>query len=391
MCLEHDEKLKLYCVTDQQLICIICRDCERHEGHTFKPIKEAAASLKNKLEEGMSKFPGEIRDLERLVNAQREKINGTKLRSCQLLSQISAQFKELHQFLQKREMELKTEVKQQESSDVGRMTEMLILMELELSQTREKQAQAASVLEISNPEKFLKDWVECNSVIFEKPFQLGAKDCKVVESSLYLGPYESHLNFFVWKEMLQVINPREEKLRLKSDNLGLNVSSDGRSLLHGSNIQTLLQKRCVYRSDSYNQISGLGWAQLTNHPNSFYHALCSSVNQFTPGQHYWEIEVGQIGQTGFWEVGVQGHVIKYNDGNLSIQCPNGVTPLNLQNIPQKIGIYLDSSSHKLAFYNATNMTHIHTVSSKTLVSSMSAFLNIQYKNTNIIPFTVSWY
>lgn len=42
MCSEHDEKLKLFCETDQKLVCVICRDGDKHKGHVFKPVKEAA-------------------------------------------------------------------------------------------------------------------------------------------------------------------------------------------------------------------------------------------------------------------------------------------------------------------------------------------------------------
>ncbi|XP_061528268.1 nuclear factor 7, brain-like isoform X2 [Phycodurus eques] len=383
MCLEHDEKLKLYCVTDKQLICIICRDCERHGGHAFKPIKEAAASLKNKLEEGLCHFAVDIKNLESLVNAQREKIEATKQRSCQLLSQISAQFTELHQFLEKREKEVKDEVKLQENNDVVRMTKMLNTMAAALSESRAMQGRAASFLEISNPEKFLKDWVEYNGVI------VSVNDYKVVEASLYLGPYETHLKFLVWKEMLQVIKPREEQLVLKEQGLGLTVSSDGRSLLHSFHSQMQFPNSLKNFGGDYQRSPRFAFRQ---DGNLLYGGFASSENTFTSGQHYWEIEVGQIGLTGFWEVGIRDHIIKYDAGNLSTSCPEGVTPLTLQNIPRKIGIYLDCSSHKLAFYNATDMTHIHTVSTKdSAESSTSAFLKIQYRTPNIIPFTASWY
>lgn len=42
ICSEHDEKLKLFCETDQKLVCVICRDGDKHKGHVFKPVKEAA-------------------------------------------------------------------------------------------------------------------------------------------------------------------------------------------------------------------------------------------------------------------------------------------------------------------------------------------------------------
>ena len=46
ICAEHDEKLKLFCMTDQKLACTICKDQEKHQGHTFKPVDEAAKKNK---------------------------------------------------------------------------------------------------------------------------------------------------------------------------------------------------------------------------------------------------------------------------------------------------------------------------------------------------------
>lgn len=46
VCSDHQEKLKLFCETDQKLVCLICRDCEKHQGHKFKPVEEAAEPRK---------------------------------------------------------------------------------------------------------------------------------------------------------------------------------------------------------------------------------------------------------------------------------------------------------------------------------------------------------
>lgn len=46
VCSDHQERLKLFCETDQKLVCLICRDGERHQGHTFKPVEEAAEPRK---------------------------------------------------------------------------------------------------------------------------------------------------------------------------------------------------------------------------------------------------------------------------------------------------------------------------------------------------------
>lgn len=398
MCPEHDEKLKLYCVTDQQLICIICRDGERHEGHTFKPIKEASASLKRELEKGLDRIPGDIKTLERLFNTQGENINATKDRSCQLVRQISAQFQELHQFLRKREEELKNEVTRQENVDVEQMSKMLNAIEEELSQSRALQAKAVAVLAISDPEAFLKGWAKGNNVMLQGASRPKAKDLSVVETLLSLGPYESHLKFFVWKEMLQVIEPREVQLILEGEESQTNLSMDRRSVLHGSNVrsQTLLPQKPRFKTlrvlSQPEPQKNDPFQRCLQRFTPPYHGFATSANAFTSGQHYWEIEVGQIVQTGFWEVGIQDHILTCDGGELFTGCPEGVTQLTLQSIPRKIGIYLDLSSQKLAFYDATNMAHIHTVSTKSSrATSMSATLKMNYATPNIVPFTVCWY
>ncbi|XP_078144269.1 nuclear factor 7, ovary-like isoform X2 [Centroberyx gerrardi] len=232
LCPEHEEKLKLFCETDQQLACVVCRDGERHDGHKFKPIKEAATSLRQELEKGMKNLPGDIHAIESLANTQREEITKTQETSHQLMSQISTQFEEMHTFLRKRENEIKKELQEKEREAVEKMNEKLNAMNTALSESRELEVKATSVLEIQDSERFLQSWTEDNTMMTpERLFRPRAKDLQVTCSSLCLGPYESHLQFFVWKEMLQVIKPRAELLSLKTDNTGVTVSDDGRSLL----------------------------------------------------------------------------------------------------------------------------------------------------------------
>ncbi|XP_042347539.1 nuclear factor 7, brain-like isoform X2 [Plectropomus leopardus] len=231
LCPEHEEKLKLFCVTDQLLACIICRDEEKHDGHKFKPIKEAAAALRQELEKWTENLCSDVSFTESLADSQREEITKTKAKSQQLMTQIHRQFEEMHQFLRKREDEIKNELKLKEEDAAEKMSKNLKVLETALCESRELEGKLASVMKIEDPEKFLKRWTEGNSRMTpEKVFQPRATDLQVVRSSLCLGPYESHLQFFMWKEMLQVIQPRAELLSLKSNSKNITVSDDGRTL-----------------------------------------------------------------------------------------------------------------------------------------------------------------
>ncbi|XP_070695087.1 nuclear factor 7, ovary-like [Pempheris klunzingeri] len=231
LCPEHEEKLKLFCVTDQQLACIICRDGEKHAGHKFKPIKEAAASLRRELEKGVENLSDDILTTGSRANTQREEIRKTKEKSQQLMTQICRQFEEMHQFLRKREDEIKNELKLKEEDAVEEMTKALNVIETVLSESRELQGKVTSVLNIEGSERFLMSWTEGNSTVTsEHLLRPRVDDLRVENCALCLGPYESHLQFFMWKEMLQVIQPRAELLSLRSNSRQITVSDDGRSL-----------------------------------------------------------------------------------------------------------------------------------------------------------------
>uniref|UniRef100_A0A3Q2PU05 Uncharacterized protein n=1 Tax=Fundulus heteroclitus TaxID=8078 RepID=A0A3Q2PU05_FUNHE len=164
LCPEHEEKLKLFCITDQQLACIICRDGEEHEGHRFKPVKEAAASLRKELETFEQHAADDIHAIETLADIQKNEMFKTREKSQQLTIQIKKQFQEMHDFLRRRENEIKRELKHKEEDSVGKMREALEAVDIVLSDSRELKEKVNLVLKISEPENFLRSWTEGNKM-----------------------------------------------------------------------------------------------------------------------------------------------------------------------------------------------------------------------------------
>ncbi|XP_070695927.1 nuclear factor 7, brain-like [Pempheris klunzingeri] len=397
LCPEHEEKLKLFCATDQQLACIICRDSEKHAGHKFKPTKEAAHHLRQELANDMEKLLGNILAIENVATTQREEITKTKEKSPQLTAQICRQFEEMHQFLRKREDEIKNELKHKEEDAVENMSKMLNSIETALSESKELQGKVTSVLKIEDSERLLKSWFKESSMMTQKDlFRPRLNDFTVVKSSLSLGPYESHLQFFMWKEMLQVVQPRADLLTLESSSEDITVSSDGRSLLctpqsnqaqsaYSLQVQSMSGRRrrsaYGYNYEYDNSTYSSQHSQPTTHQ-------AFSVDQFTPGQHYWETEVGN---RDYWELGTNNDFLKYDGQKYAASSQNKITELAFGGRPRKIGIYLDFLSQKLSFYDADSMTHIHTVSSRLKNTTVSAHFAIKSTAQDCNPLTVCWY
>lgn len=345
-CPEHDEKLKLFCVTDQQLTCIICRDCERHEGHKFKPIKEAAASVRKEVETLVEKESSDFSAIERLAKSQNKEIRKSKEKSQRLRIQISSQFQEMQQFLKRREDEILNELTEKENDELEKMRESLNVVEKALTEGREVREQMKSVLEITDPESFLKSWQE--SKMTPKPNPQGS-NLQVVTSSLSLGHYESHLQWFVWKEMLQMIQPQAEKLLFNSQ------KPPDWSKWSGISNNCIAMQGMNYFSTCTCHSS---YASLLSQWQAYYRlqtTYTTTVNQISPGPHYWEIDVDN---KNCWTVQILKHSLTCKDNKYTTTHKKAKKEVKFASKPKKIGFYLNGISQELHFFDADTMQHV---------------------------------
>ncbi|XP_036451850.1 E3 ubiquitin-protein ligase TRIM17-like [Colossoma macropomum] len=161
VCPDHAERLKLFCETDQKLVCLICIYGEKHQGHKFKPVDEAAEPKKVKAAEKFDILVCENETLVELIESQADEIIRTREQSKALSDQISEQFEQMHQFLRDKEDEVKALLLVKENTLLERMEVNLFSMEEMLSEVKVNQGVLVSALETDEPCQFLQWWTEC--------------------------------------------------------------------------------------------------------------------------------------------------------------------------------------------------------------------------------------
>ncbi|XP_044091951.1 E3 ubiquitin-protein ligase Midline-1 isoform X3 [Neovison vison] len=106
MCLEHeDEKVNMYCVTDDQLICALCKLVGRHRDHQVAALSERYDKLKQNLESNLTSLIKRNTELETLLakliqTCQHVEVNASRqeaklMEECDLLIEIIQQRRQI--------------------------------------------------------------------------------------------------------------------------------------------------------------------------------------------------------------------------------------------------------------------------------------------------------
>lgn len=103
LCSLHAERLKLFCLNDQQLVCSTCRYSGCHTDHRFRPLEEAAADYRWSLQDHLRP----VREKKELLSVAGENYNqallNIELQFMDTERQIKDVFSTLQTFLQREE------------------------------------------------------------------------------------------------------------------------------------------------------------------------------------------------------------------------------------------------------------------------------------------------
>ncbi|XP_060706400.1 zinc-binding protein A33-like isoform X2 [Hemiscyllium ocellatum] len=273
-CSRHKEKLKLFCKTDNQLICLICQSSKSHQNHEVLPVEEAAEEFKEELETSLKPIQEKKKECETVKSDYEKTLSHIQDQGVKTEKQIKTEFENLHQFLREEERIVLEDLKLEKEEHSQEMKERIAKITEEISTLSVTVQDIEQELREQDSITFLTKFPDT-----KKRVKQTLPEPQKVYPLINVGKYIGSLQYRVWKKMLTVINTAPVTLDPNTAQPALLLSEDLSTVRHTGNGQ-----------------------QLPDNPERFDPCVCVLGSEgFTSGKHSWEVEVGNKTE---WTVGV---------------------------------------------------------------------------------------
>ncbi|XP_071763039.2 E3 ubiquitin-protein ligase TRIM39-like [Centroberyx gerrardi] len=345
LCGLHGEKLKLFCLDDQQPACLVCRDSKKHTGHRFRAIDEAALDHKKELESALKPLREKLQVFKEVKHSCDESALYIKVQARQTVKQIKEEFKKLRRFLQEEEEARIAALREEEEQKSQMMSETIEELSGEMSALSD--AITAIEEELSADDiSFLQNYKAT-----VKRAQRSLPDPQPASGALInVAKHLGNLTFRVWDKMRTIVSHHPVILDPNTAHPDLLLSEDLTSVRWRTERQQLPDN--LERFDTWIHVFG--------------------SEGFDSGSHSYDVEVGDnthwiLGvatesvqrkgdvEGSYWRIGFYcGKYNTYSSTGLNIDLP-------VKENPRKIRMNLDWDRGKLSYFDPDTDTHLHTL------------------------------
>ncbi|KAL7857857.1 hypothetical protein AOLI_G00179590 [Acnodon oligacanthus] len=346
LCSLHSEKLKLFCVNDQQPVCVVCQTSRQHIDHKLRPIDEAVTDYRKELKNALKPLQEKLKMFKDFKVNWDQTAEHIKTQAQHTERQIREEFEKLHQFLREEEAARIAVLREEEEQKSQMIQEKIEKMSSDISS-------------LSDTVKAIEEQMGAKDAVFLQAYKATMKRAKCTLDDperpsgelLNVAKHLANLRFTVWEKMQNIVqfspialdpNTAHSKLILSEDLTSVRFSDEKRPLPENPE-----------RFKAYPFVLG--------------------SEGFSSGTHCWDLGVGD---STAWDLGV---IAESNQRSGEIFSKSGVwsmwyyngkygvcsspEPSHVLSVPQKvqrIRVQLDWDRGKLTFSDPLTNTALHT-------------------------------
>lgn len=343
-CRKHKDATKMFCEDEQRIVCPLC-DASPHQGHVVLPVEEAARGLKEQLKVNLAALKDKRSRCTRLERECKEVVQHSKIQALSAERYIRAEFSRLHRFLEEEEESRLAALREEEERRRSTVAGALEQLQERIRSLSDCIAGVEFQLR-KGFMSFLRTYRESRTTAQD---QCSQSDPQLLQGALLeTAEHVGNLAFQVWRKMKDEVRFRPVILDPNTAGRRLRLSDDLTALRGDWNL-----------------------LQLPDNPERYTENSAVLGRQgFSSGRHSWDVEVGNHST---WVVGVARESVERKDdvdplpsygmwclcyGDYEYTTYDELVEVDKN--PETLRVQVDFDKGEVSFYDAEDMTHIHT-------------------------------
>ncbi|XP_067304673.1 zinc-binding protein A33-like [Pseudorasbora parva] len=375
LCETHRERLCLFCLHDEQLVCLVCRESLEHKTHTCRPVSELAEERKRHFRKELSLLTRKEKMIQRARYEYNHQTEHISHQARHTENAIRENFRHLHQRLHDEEKAMLTALNEETAQKTKFVKDKIEKMKDDMASLSKLITELRNNLDIGDIlflQKFkdmMKRAQDMNQNPESDPVQYG-----LINTAKYLG----NLKFTVWSKI------RHTEISYSPVVLDPNTANS--QLILSEDLTSLRDKDELEEEDG----AGPQKTQLPANPERFDRFPCvlGSVG-YSTGMHIWDVDVGD---STFWMLGVTTESVQrkgatslpsdvwcigWDSDTLSLKSPDeSYIPLFGCEKPKRVRVKLDLDEKQLSFSDPLRVTPYYTFMTNFMENVFPFFCNL---------------